>query len=74
MTQPARTRPGAANRTDQNPLADGAAALGGPPHPMPAPDARNAALVNHATRYGGTPAIRQTLAGRIGRSGAITGA
>ncbi|MEI4233173.1 DUF3035 domain-containing protein [Roseovarius sp. D22-M7] len=55
--------PGAPNRTDQTPLADGAAALGGTRRGAGgAPDPRNAALVNHATRYGGDPAIRQILA------------
>lgn len=54
--------PGAGNRTDQNPRADAIAALGGRlTAPDAAPDARNAALVNHATRYGGIPAIRTTL-------------
>ncbi|MGI3211573.1 DUF3035 domain-containing protein [Roseovarius tibetensis] len=55
--------PGATSRTDQNPLADGAAALGGNRSaPDATPDARDAALVGHATRFGGTQAIRQTLA------------
>jgi hypothetical protein len=55
--------PGAPNRTDQNPLADGAAALGGNRSAAGAtPGAGNAALVNHANRFGGTGAIRQTLA------------
>lgn len=55
--------PGAPNRTDQDPLADGAAALGGTrTAPGAAPAAGNAALVNHANRFGGTGAIRQTLA------------
>lgn len=55
--------PGAPNLTDQNPLADGVAALGGTrTRPGAAPDAGNAAIVNHANRFGGTPAIRQTLA------------
>lgn len=56
--------PGAANLTDQNPLADGVAALGGNPAALTAtaPSASNGALVNHANRYGATPAIRQTLA------------
>jgi hypothetical protein len=63
MTSLPQPAPGAANRTDQNPLADGVAALGGRlTAPDAAPDARNAALVNYATRYGGTPQIRQTLA------------
>lgn len=52
--------PGGANLTDQNPLADGVAALGGNPA---GGVASNGALVNHANRYGATtPAIRQTLA------------
>lgn len=55
--------PGAPNRTDQNPLADAVAALGGTPSsPAGAPPARDSELVGHASRYGGTPAIRQTLA------------
>ncbi|MEQ8902514.1 MAG: DUF3035 domain-containing protein [Roseovarius sp.] len=56
--------PGGSNRTDQNPLADGVAALGGNPAAVnaQAPAASNGALVNHANRYGGTPGIRQTLA------------
>ncbi|SEL59644.1 Beta-barrel assembly machine subunit BamF [Roseovarius azorensis] len=56
--------PGAANLTDQNPLADGVAALGGNPAALGAvaPSAANGALVNHANRYGATPNIRQTLA------------
>jgi hypothetical protein len=55
--------PGAANRTDQTPLADGAAALGGTRGaPGGAPAAGNATLVNHANRFGGTGGIRQTLA------------
>src|SRR6056297_1156973 len=56
--------PGGSNRTDQNPLADGIAALGGNPAAVnaQAPAASNGALVNHANRYGGTPDIRQTLA------------
>jgi len=56
-------RPGAPNRTDQNPKADGIAALGG----NPAATARtgvspaDAGLVRHANRYGTDPAIRETL-------------
>ena len=56
--------PGAANLTDQNPLADGVAALGGDPaalNPGPAA-ARDASLVRHAGRFGVTPGIRQVLA------------
>lgn len=51
--------PGGANLTDQNPLADGLAALGGNPN---GGTASNGALVNHANRFGATPSIRQTLA------------
>lgn len=51
--------PGGANLTDLNPLADGVAALGGNPA---GGVASNGALVNHANRFGSTPAIRQTLA------------
>lgn len=56
--------PGAANLTDQNPLADGAAALGGNPAALAAqsPAPGNAALLNHASRYGSTTGIRQKLA------------
>ncbi|MDT8328655.1 MAG: DUF3035 domain-containing protein [Roseovarius sp.] len=54
--------PGGANRTDQNPLADGVIALGGNPAAVGAPSARDGALVNHANRYGATADIRQTLA------------
>ncbi|MBC7131621.1 MAG: DUF3035 domain-containing protein [Roseovarius sp.] len=56
--------PGGPNRTDQDPLADGVAALGGnlavirTETPSPA----HAGLLAHATRYGRDPAIRQTLA------------
>ena len=47
--------PGGVNRTDQNPLADGVAALGGNPAALTAgaPSARDGALVNHAS--GSTP-------------------
>lgn len=55
--------PGGSNLVDQNPKADGIAALGG----NPAADARgissvDAGLINHARRLGVTPGIRQTLA------------
>lgn len=56
--------PGARNLVDQNPLADGVAALGGRPAALDASGvpASDAALVQHAAR-GGTPAnIRGTLA------------
>ncbi|MEL6450447.1 MAG: DUF3035 domain-containing protein [Pseudomonadota bacterium] len=55
--------PGGFNRTDQRPLEDSAAALGGqrgsPNAPIPGGDA---ALVNHASRYGREGNIRATLA------------
>jgi len=56
--------PGAANLTDQNPLADGVIALGGNPAVVnsSAPAASNGALVNHANRFGAAPDVRQTLA------------
>jgi hypothetical protein len=56
--------PGGANRTDQNPRADGIAALGGnlAVTNAEAPSAANAGLLSHASRYGRDPAIRQTLA------------
>ncbi|GAW36192.1 hypothetical protein RA2_03262 [Roseovarius sp. A-2] len=56
--------PGAPNRTDQDPLADGIAALGGNPAAVAAqaPAASNGALINRANRYGGRQDIRQALA------------
>lgn len=56
--------PGGANRTDQNPLADGIAALGGnmAVTQAEAPSAANAGLLAHATRYGRDPGVRQALA------------
>ncbi len=57
--------PGSPNRTDQTPIADGIAALGGSPAAARgggAPAAADAALVAHARRYGSDPAIRQRLA------------
>lgn len=54
--------PGAANLTDQNPRAEGIAALGGNPAGAPGSQAQNAALLNHAARFGPTTGIRQTLA------------
>ncbi|WP_439111866.1 DUF3035 domain-containing protein [Lentibacter sp.] len=62
-TLPAPT-PGQASLTDRNPKAEGIAALGGNPASL-APagvPASDAALVNHASRNGGTPDIRGTLA------------
>ncbi|KZY30403.1 hypothetical protein A3731_05145, partial [Roseovarius sp. HI0049] len=56
-------QPGGANRTDQNPRADGIAALGG--NPAATADTgvapADAGLVRHAARYGTDPAIRQRL-------------
>ena len=56
--------PGSANLTDQNPLADGVAALGGRPDRLenkgvPAGDG---ALVRHASRNGVDPNVRTELA------------
>ncbi|WP_299202647.1 DUF3035 domain-containing protein [uncultured Tateyamaria sp.] len=55
--------PGGFNRTDQRPLEDSAAALGGqrssPNAPIPGADG---ALVNHASRFGRDANIRATLA------------
>jgi hypothetical protein len=56
--------PGAANLTDQNPLGDGIAALGGKPDrlkPQGVPGG-DAALVRHASRNGVDPNVRETLA------------
>ncbi|MEB8389130.1 DUF3035 domain-containing protein [Rhodobacteraceae bacterium KMM 6894] len=56
--------PGSANLVDQNPIADGIAALGGnPAATIPAGIGKSdGGLVNHANRYGVNPGIRQTLA------------
>jgi hypothetical protein len=55
--------PGGANRTDLSAVAEGTVALGGrqgdPNGPIPA---RDGALVQHASRLGVTPNIRETLA------------
>ncbi len=55
--------PGGSNRTDQNPLADGAAALGGNAATLAgsAIPASDGAIVNHTRRYGVNPGIRATL-------------
>ncbi|MEO3417067.1 DUF3035 domain-containing protein [Roseovarius sp. CAU 1744] len=55
--------PGGSNLTDQNPLADSAAALGGNAAALATAGipATDAGLVRHASRYGVTPGIRQTL-------------
>lgn len=54
--------PGGANLTDQDPLADGIAALGGNRAAAATTGAENAALLNHAARYGAPAGIRQRLA------------
>lgn len=56
--------PGAPNRTDQDPITDGIAALGGNAEARrsEAPLAVHATLVNRAGRFGRDPGIRQTLA------------
>lgn len=56
--------PGAANRTDQNPLADGVAAFGGNPAALAATGipAADSSIVRHVSRYGTDPGIRQKLA------------
>ncbi len=57
--------PGGANRTDQTPLQDAVAALGGNPARLDAGagvPAGDVALINSASRYGRDPAIRQQLA------------
>ncbi|MEC9198125.1 MAG: DUF3035 domain-containing protein [Pseudomonadota bacterium] len=54
--------PGSANRTDQTPLADGIAALGGRGAPSGAGiPAADGALVNYASRGGVSPDIRAVL-------------
>jgi len=55
--------PGGSNLTDQNPRADGIAALGGNPGALvdSGVSAADGALVNHTNRYGISPGIRQTL-------------
>lgn len=56
--------PGGVNLTDQNPLADGVAALGGRPAALVPQGvaASDAALVQHAARNGTSGDIRMTLA------------
>ncbi|MBC7165362.1 MAG: DUF3035 domain-containing protein [Roseovarius sp.] len=56
--------PGGPNRTDQNPQADGVAALGGnlAVTQTEVPSAANAGLLAYASRYGRDPAVRQRLA------------
>ena len=57
--------PGGANRTDQQPLADAVAALGGNPARLRAGEgvpSNDVALVNSASRFGRDSTIRQELA------------
>lgn len=54
--------PGSANRTDPNPNADAIAALGGSLRPAGGVPAADSALFAHATRFGVTAGIRETLA------------
>ena len=55
--------PGGANLTDQNPIADRTLALGGRPQADGgAVPASEAAIVNHASRFGRDGAIREQLA------------
>lgn len=57
--------PGGSNRTDQTPLKDAVAALGGAPSrldPQPGIGAGDQALVARVSRFGRTPGIRATLA------------
>lgn len=53
--------PGGVNITDQNPLADGAIALGGNPAAKRGISPADGALVNHSRRFGVIAGIRQTL-------------
>ena len=57
--------PGGVNRTDQQPLADAVAVLGGNPERLSAGNAvpaSDTALISSAGRFGRDPAIRQELA------------
>ena len=57
--------PGGANRTDQTPLADAVAVLGGNParlDPGAGVPSGDAALVSRASRFGRDPGVRQELA------------
>lgn len=54
--------PGGTNLTDQNPMDDAVAALGGKVHAAGGIPASDAGLVNYADRHGGTPGIRESLA------------
>ena len=57
--------PGGSNRTDQTPLKDAVAVLGGSPSrldPQPGIGAGDQALVSRVSRFGVTPGIREELA------------
>ncbi len=54
--------PGGVNRTDQHPIDDAVAALGGKPNTSGQISAGDAALVNYASRAGVANGIRTTLA------------
>lgn len=54
--------PGGANRTDQHPIDDAVAALGGTVNASGKIGAGDAALINYASRAGVAAGIRQTLA------------
>lgn len=54
--------PGAGNRTDQNPMGDAIAALGGTQAPSNGVPVGDAGLINHAARYGVASDIRATMA------------
>ncbi|MEM8776118.1 MAG: DUF3035 domain-containing protein [Pseudomonadota bacterium] len=56
--------PGGSNITDQTPLQDGIAALGGNPNAVTssAPSASDGALINHSRRFGSQGNIREVLA------------
>ena len=54
--------PGGTNRVDPQPRADVARALGGSPERAMAPGPVDGAIVNHASRFGREPGIRDRLA------------
>lgn len=54
--------PGAGNRTDQNPMGDAIAALGGTQPVANGVPVADAGLINHAARFGAAAQIRTTLA------------
>ena len=65
LTELPQPTPGGVNRTDQTPLKDAVAVLGGAPSRLDAQDgvgAGDQALVARASRFGRDPAIREELA------------